>query len=184
MRNRSFWTVLLAVVAMALALTACGDDDSSDDAAPADDAAQDTSDDAAADEAGTDEDAAVDPSDLDFDLGECGFLANFGDEGFEEAFDPSALMTGGGDAYSALADQFHEVADAAPDDIQDAFQTMAEGMDQFAEVFSDIDLSDPANIDPEALESLEAIGDGPGAEFEAASAEIEDWINQNCANVG
>lgn len=188
MRNRSIWTVLLAVIAMSLALTGCGDDDSSDDDAPADNAAEDTSDDgaddAASDQGSADEDPAVDPSDLDFDLdGDCAFLANFA-TGIDEAFDPSAVMTDGGDAYAGFAEQFREVADAAPDEIKDAFETMADGMDQFAEAFSGVDLSDPANIDPEALESLENLGNGPGEEFEAASAEIEAWINQNCADAG
>lgn len=83
-----------------------------------------------------------------------------------------------------LADEFEDVAGAAPDEIQDAFATLAEGMRTFADAFEGIDLSDPASMDAEAMAKLEQLGTGPGAEFEAASEEITAWMEANCSTTG
>ncbi len=186
MTHRSLWKLALGLVGvLALLLGACGDDDdaSTDAGTVENDGSASDSGDGDVEEAA--EDAAEGEIDAAFD-GDCAFLGQFAGAGFEEGFDPTAALTGGdaGEAFAILAEQFEEVADAAPGEIEDSFATLAEGMGSFAEAFSGIDFSDPSSIDPEALESLEAFEDGPGAEFEAASEEVSAWIEENCAGEG
>ncbi|MGK2928963.1 MAG: hypothetical protein ACSLFO_05230 [Acidimicrobiales bacterium] len=188
MTHRSLWKLVLALVGvLSLLLGACGDDD--DDATSGD--AETVENDESASDAGDGdvEEAAEDAVEGEIDAmfdGDCAFLGQFAGAGFEEGFDPTAALTGGdaGEAFALLAEQFEEVADAAPGEIEDSFATLAEGMGSFADAFAGIDFSDPSSIDPEALETLEAFEDGPGAEFEAASEEVSAWIEENCAVEG
>lgn len=151
------------VLLLLIGAAACGGDDSGDGdvGARSEEDAEQAAEDALEDELG----------------GECGFLGRFAGTGLESAFDPTTAMTEGGEAFELLAEEVQEVAEAAPDEISDAFRTMADGFEQFAEVFSDIDLSDPQNIDPSVFEQLEQ---GPGEDFEAAAQEIDAWIQENC----
>lgn len=159
--------LFVLVAATALLLGACGDDDTSTEAGAPEDEAEDAAEDVLEDELGSG----------------CGFLGKFAGTGFDQAvgLDPTSALSDGGEAFTALAEEFREVADAAPDDIQDQFQTMADGMADMAEVFSEIDLSDPSNIDPTAFEQFE---DGPGADFESAAEEVDAWIRDNCEGAG
>lgn len=179
MKDRSPWLLVVALfAALSLVLASCGDDD---DAAPSDAGDADVSDEAEK----AAEDAAGDV--LDSELGgDCAFLGEFAGAGFEENFDPTAALSeaDAGLAFSVLADEFEDVAGAAPSEIEDAFATLAEGMRTFADAFEGVDLSDPGSIDPEAMARLEQLGTGPGAEFEAASDEITAWIEANCSPTG
>ena len=162
---RHFGRVFVLLLLMGAAV-ACGDDDSSDG-------------DASAQSEEEAEQAAEEAIEAEVG-GECGFLGKFAGTGFDTAFDPTTAMTEGGEAFSLLADEVQEVADAAPGEISDAFQTLADGFEQFAEVFAEVDLSNPQAIDPEVFEQFEQ---GPGEDFEAAAEEIDAWIQENCSGL-
>lgn len=181
MTVRSLRPVLFgAIAALALlAAGACGgDDDTTTEAggsAPSDasgDDIEDAASDAIADELGSG----------------CRFLGEFADTGFAENFDPSGAFAEGGEIdfgalYGPLSEQFREVADAAPSEIADAFSTMADAFESIADEVEGVklDFSDPANIDPEAMATFEKLGEVfDNAEFEAASDEIEVWLEENC----
>lgn len=177
-RRRLLPVSLLAVLGLVFA--ACGDDDdiatSSEDTQPDVDADVD---DADAPDEGLDEDA------FSGDLGECGFFVEFA-TAFDE-IDPASLFATGeeidfGSFFGPLADEFEDVAAAAPDEIRDAFRTVADGFSDVAEELEGvvIDLSDPESIDPETTAKLEALESGFGAEFDAASEEIDAWMEANC----
>lgn len=183
MTKRSTRLRLLALVAaVAVFVAACGDDDN---VASNDDSSSET--DGESNETENRAEDAVSDQFAD-QLGEkCGFLAEFVGVGFEGAFDPSAAMTGEtfnfSEAFAPIAKEFQEVAAAAPDEIQDAFQTMADGFDELVEQFEDVevDFSDPQNIDPEALEAFDSIDTAfDSDELNEASEEIEAWIGDNC----
>lgn len=154
------------LVLLALVLAACGDDDTS--TATADGGS----------DAGQEEAERIAEDAIAGELGgECGFLGEFAG-GFEDAVDPGAAFgEDAGGAYDRLAEQFAEVADAAPGEIQDAFRTLADGMSAAAEAFAGVDFSDPESIDPEAFAELEETF---GPEFEQASDDIEAWVTENC----
>ena len=178
---------LLAVLGLLFA--ACGDDDTSSEASDttaetsedtADDAGDDTSDESSeesSDEGGTD------LSDVDF--GECGFLADFAQT--FEGLDESAMFGGEdgdfGSFIQSSADALEQVADDAPSEIQDSFRVMADAFGQLAEGLEGVslDLSDPENIDPEAMQAFEEVGQVfESPEFTEASDEIDAWITENC----
>ncbi len=177
---------LLAV--LALLFTACGDDD--DTSTAAEDTTEETDD--STTETSEPEDDASDDGDTDSigaaGLGECGFLAEFADS-FDD-LDPTALFATGeevdfGSFFGPLAQQFQQVADAAPSDIQDAFRTVADGFTEVADQLEGvvIDLSDPENVDPEAMAKLESLDSTFTGDFETASAEIDAWVTENCGDL-
>lgn len=180
MIKRPFWMLPIALMAaMAMVLGACGDDDAADVAS--DDSKTDDSKD---DDATSDDDS--DGDGIGTFSGECGFFAEFGDEDFLSGFDPTGLGEDGpvdfGEFYEPLAAQMRELADNAPSDIEDAFQTLADSFETVAEKLKgvDLDFSDPANMDPKALEAFSSLETTFDDEFEAASAEIEAWVSANC----
>lgn len=157
--------VLLLFAALAMLLAACGDDDSASNA-------EQQAEDAIGERFG----------------GECGFLGEFA--GAMEDFDPTGAMGSGesidfGEFYGELAAEFQEVADAAPDDIRDAFQVMADSVTSAAEQLEgvELDTSDPQNMDPEALAALQSLDQSFGEEFSDATQEIDDWIQENCGGL-
>lgn len=177
--------LLSLFVVLGLLVAACGDDDDTSTA----------TEDTTADETAEPEDTGDDGGDADEvedalaeGLGECGFLAGFA-TAFED-FDPTAMYSGTeatdfGAIFAPLAEAANDVADAAPSEIQDAFETVAEGFGAVADQLEGvvIDLSDPQSIDPEAMAQLESLDTSFGEDFEAASAEIDAWINENCADL-
>lgn len=166
MKNPSI-RVLVAVAALTLLLGACGDDDT--------DTGIDTSSGGSNASEGEAEELAEDV--IEDQLGgECGFLGKFAGAGFDEALnlDPTSALTDGGMAFAAAAEEFQEVADAAPGDIQDAFQALADGMSEFADAFAGMDLSDPSSFDPSVLEDLD------NEKFDQASDEVDAWVEEHC----
>ena len=182
MTKRPIWILLVAVAAvLSLAATACGDDDttnaSTDSSSTTATTAKSDSEQAAEDVAG----AALG--------GKCSFLGEIAGAGFEQALDPTALMGSGqgevdfGKIYGPLAEQFSQVADAAPDDIADAFHTLADGFNELADQLKgvSIDFSDPQSMDQDALAKLSEVGATlDTTEFQNASDEIDAWIKANC----
>lgn len=178
-------TIIAPLVAIALLFTACGDDDdtttATDDVA---DVAEETESDTVDDGASSD----VDQDELAASMGECGFLAAFA-TAFSE-FDPTSMYSGEeatdfGQIFAPLADATQEVAAAAPPEISDAFATLADGFSQVAAELEGVvlDLSDPEGMDPETMAKLESLDTAFGAEYEAAAADIEAWMTENCSDL-
>lgn len=180
--------IFIPIVAVALLLAACGDDD--DTSTATDDAVEETeetevpTEDESEDAGGTD----VDEDAIAAGLGECGFLAGFA-TAFED-FDPSALYGGAeatdfGQIFAPMAQATQDVAEAAPAEIRDAFRTMADGFTAVAEELEGVvvNFADPESMDPETMAKLEGLSTAFGDEFEAASTEVEAWMNENCADL-
>lgn len=179
--------LLSLLVALGLLVGACGDDDSTETST--DDTGEEASSTTeAADDGGDGEGLSEEEQDeLAEGLGECGFLTEFA-TAFDD-FDPTAGMTGQepvdfGEMFAPIAEAAQQVADDAPDEIQDAFQTLADGFTTVAEELEGvvIDMSDPQNIDPEAMAALEDMDASFGEDFDAAGAEIDTWMQENCAD--
>ncbi len=181
MTKRPIWVLFVAAAALlSLAVTACGDDDTTN--------ASDSSSTTTSAPKSDAEQAAEDAASAALG-GKCAFLGKIAGTGFEQAFDPTALMGNGqgavdfGAVYGPLADQLTQVADAAPDEIADSFHTLADGFKQVADQLKgvSIDFSDPQNMDPDALAKLEAVGSSlDTAEFQAASDDVDTWMSANC----
>lgn len=186
MIHRKFRLLVALLAAFTLFLGACGDDDDSasagddvsadeDSASDGDDASDDSSDDP--DDTASDDDDSDDDSgspDVGALTGDCAFLGEFADSGLDEAFDEADPFTDGGAGFQALAEEFQEVADAAPGEIEEDFQTLAALMQEMAKAFADVDLSDPESFDPSAFEDFDE------AKFEEAGQRIEAWMRENC----
>lgn len=183
-RRRLYPLSMLA--ALALVFSACGDDD--DSAADADETTT-TADPGGDTEETTTTDGGDDGDDVAAgDLGECGFFAEFATD-FED-LDPAELFAPGGSTdfggfFGPLAEEFQDVADAAPEEIQSDFRTVA---DTFSEVAAqlegvEIDLNNPEAIDPEAMEALEAMDTQFTGEFEESANAIDAWVQENCSEL-
>lgn len=182
MRTRPLRPLLLCIgLSLALVAGACG----SDDEGTSTDAGGDGQSERTVAEAA--EDAIGDELG-----GDCAFLGQFAGVEFAEGFDPSAAFEEGGEIdfsqiYDPLSEQFREIAESAPSDIRDAFETMAEAFGELASELEGltVDFSDPANIDPEAIAAFEKAGTVvEGDEFRAASDEVEAWVEDNCSAAG
>lgn len=175
--------LLSLLVALGLVVSACGDDD----AGTTDATAEDDTETSATVEDTDDESTDVDEDALAEGLGECGFLAEFA-TAFDD-LDPTAALSGTeavdfGQMFAPLAEAAEDVAAEAPSEIKEAFETLAEGFGTVAEQLDGvvIDMSDPQNIDPEAMAAFEDLDSSFGAEFDAAGEEIDAWMTENCAD--
>lgn len=179
--------ILSPLVAVALLVTACGDDD--DTSAATDDTVVDeTTETATEEETAGDGGADIDEETMAEGLGECGFLTGFA-TAFED-FDPTAVYGGEeatdfGQLFAPLAQATQDVAEAAPEEIRDAFRTMADGFSEIAAELEGvvIDFADPESMDPEAMAKLESLGEAFGDEYEAAAEEVDAWVSENCADL-
>ena len=98
---------------------------------------------------------------------------------FSEALGSATSGTGAPD-LEATAKAYEEFADEVPEEIRDAFKTVAAAFATYAEVLGDIDLSG-GTADPETLQKLaEAAEKLDDTKLTAASAEIEAWAKANC----
>lgn len=179
MRSLRFIALLFATTVL---LTACGDDD---DTSAATDDTSTPADDTASDDQGDDADEGAGSGAA---LGRCGFLAGFA-PAFEE-FDPNAMYGGAeavdyGQIFEPMARAMSDVAGSAPSEIRDSFEVMADRFQEAADQLQGvvIDFSDPTSIDPEAAAALESFGERFDDEFEAASDQVSDWIDANCAEL-
>jgi hypothetical protein len=167
-------TMLALVAVLALSGAACGGDDDSGGEEP-----EGTTDAAAADDGGADggddgaTDAAVAAGLLDED---CRFLLS------GAYLNPLAALAPGSETdFEGSASQLEAIADAAPDEIADAMETVAEGYAAMVEVLADVDLEDPqAFADPELQAKLAELEDVFDEEYEAASETVSTYIQEEC----
>jgi hypothetical protein len=153
-RTRSLAPAFALMLALGLGLGACGggDDDTTE---PTDQSGDTTSLDTSAD---TSSDTAADASDGN-QGGVCGdLIEHFADiEGLSETDDPAAAVEGLGDA----ADQINEIVDAAPEEIRDDVEVVAERYADIKERLDDIDAASIDTSDPQeilaALDDLQPI---------------------------
>jgi hypothetical protein len=168
-------------VILGLLFAACGDDDDT----ATDDTTTTTADDSDDDEGGLSD---AERDEIAAGMGRCGFLVGFAeifaDTDFENVFASGEAMDFG-QLYDSMAAGMRQVADAAPSEIQDAFQTVAAGFTAVADELDGVvlDMSDPAGMDPEVMAKLEGMDQQFDAEFEQASSEIEQWLEANCADM-
>lgn len=186
-------TIVAPIIAIALLLAACGGDDDSTTAT--DDTTEETSEATEEETETTSEDDGTEPEETEVDeealaesMGECGFLAAFA-TAFSE-FDPTTMYSGEeatdfGQLFAPLAQATKEVADAAPEEIRDAFGTLAEGFDRVAQELEGVvlDLTDPEAMDPETMAKLESLDTAFGDDYEAAAAEVDAWMTENCSEL-
>ena len=169
---RRFASAALAAV-LVLSAAACGGDDGGEggEETTTSTAADTTGDDGGGSDGGTDADVAAGLLDEDCQVLLAGAFLN-----------PLAAAVPGADAdFDTTSDQLEAIAEAAPDEIEAAMATIADGFRQFAAVFEDVDLQDPQSFaDPEiqaALQDLEEVFDD---EYEAASQAVSDYVESNC----
>jgi hypothetical protein len=95
---------------------------------------------------------------------------------------PIAATSSGTDPnFADASERLDAIADDAPDEIKDALTTLAEGFDRIAEVFKDVDLSDPSSFqDPKVASKLAELQDIADSDYQAAATEVSTWINENC----
>lgn len=90
---------------------------------------------------------------------------------------------GAGSELDDAAEYFEKVADNLPKEIRADFQLFAEAYAEFAKAMADadIDMSNPASMDPEQMEKLQKIGESlEGPEIEEASANVQAYLETEC----
>lgn len=90
-----------------------------------------------------------------------------------------------GNELEDAAEYFENVADNLPKDIRADFQLFAEAYAEFARGMAelDIDLSNPASMDPEQMAKLQELGESlEGPEIEEASANVEAYLEAKCGS--
>ena len=88
------------------------------------------------------------------------------------------------EAFEETADAIGGLAEDAPSAVKGDLETLADGVREIAEIFGDIDLSDPAALsDPENTAKLEEMGDRMEAldsEIGDASERVETYLQDEC----
>jgi hypothetical protein len=103
---------------------------------------------------------------------------------FSEALGAASSGSGAPD-LEATAKAYEEFADQVPEEIRDAFRTVAAAFSTYAEVLKDVDLSSGETPDPETLQKFaDAAKALDNTELTTASAEIEAWAKKNCSAGG
>jgi hypothetical protein len=178
-------TMVIAVSAAALLLAAagCGGSSSSEDDAAAtiessDTTAADTT--GGTDTTGTDTGGVDTTSTGDVSVEGCTKLTDLSVK-FSEALGAASSGSGAPD-LDATAKAYEDFADEVPEEIRDAFRTIAAAFSTYAEVLGDVDLSAGKTPSPETLQKLaEAAQTLDNTKLTAASAEIEAWAKENCS---
>jgi hypothetical protein len=167
--------LFLLLAAVALVASACGDDSGS------------SSPETTAAESSSDGDVAIpDLDDLDLP-GVSDQCVEVAQAAAEAAGAAGAVFTPGGD-LSETGAFFDGAIDAAPDEIKDDFEVLAEAFGEYAQAIADAgaDLSDPNSFtDPAVLAALE---DGVQAfstdAYQEAADNISAWGEANCSGEG
>jgi hypothetical protein len=177
--------IVTAVSAAALLLAAagCGGGSSSSEGdatasiESADTTAADTT--GGTDTSGTDTSGTDTTSTGDVSLEGCTKLTDLSVK-FSQALGAATTGSGAPD-LDATAKAYEDFADEVPEEIRDAFKTIAAAFGTYADVLGDVDLSSGKTLDPEALQKLaEAAQTLDNTKLTAASAEIEAWAKENC----
>ncbi len=188
-----FMTIL---VAAALLLAACGDSGGTDEAAPAETPADATeaAETTAAPETAAPETAAPETAAPETEAPSSDDASDFGvfaDEDclfLVEALQAAPLAALGDPESASLEDTarlMEEVARAAPDEIKQDMQTLAEAFAAFAEAAAEagVDFANPATFTPEAIEELESAAaatfDSP--EVQDAGDRVSTFFDEKCA---
>ena len=83
----------------------------------------------------------------------------------------------------AIVDAYDKFADEAPEEIRDAFKTLAEAFGKYIDVLGDIDLSPGETPDPDDVAKMaEAAKAFSDTKVTAATGEIEAWVKENCTS--
>lgn len=181
--------IAVSVAAVLLVAAGCGGSSSSaDDSTTAiettDATATDTSD-STETSGGTDTSSDIDTTDSDEDvsLAGCEKLGDLAAK-YTEALG-AATGAGGKVDLEATAKAYEDFADEVPEEIRDAFKTVAAAFGEYADILEDVDLSAGETPDPDKLaEIAEAMQKLDNTELTAASAEIEAWAKKNCSAGG
>jgi len=172
----------------ALALAGCGGDDDDggealDEAVDAGDSSEDAPDDTGDDgSTGDDDGDDVDLDDIDvFGSEECQDALT---AMAEAAAGATSAFTGGDVDLDDSVDQLRAYADAAPGEIRDDLQLIADAYGQWVEAYQESGLADieageiPSEDDLAALEDLSESFDDE--EFQAASERVNEWFTTEC----
>jgi hypothetical protein len=176
--------ISMSVAALLLTAAGCGGDSEST-AGDATVAIETTETSGTDTDSGTDTSSSTDTTDDDSDgsLAECQELTALSGK-FSEALG-SATSGGGAPDLQETAKAYEEFADEVPEEIRDAFRTIAAAFTVYAKVLEDVDLGAGETPDAKTLAKLAkaatALND---TELTAASAEIAAWAAKNCTAGG
>jgi hypothetical protein len=175
--------ISMSVAALLLTAAGCGGD-SENTAGDATVAIETTETSATDTDSGTDTSSSTDTTDdSDGSLADCQELTALSGK-FSEALG-SATSGGGAPDLQETAKAYEEFADEVPEEIRDAFRTVAAAFTVYAKVLEDVDLGAGETPDAKTLAKLAkaatALND---TELTAASAEIAAWAAKNCTAGG
>jgi hypothetical protein len=175
--------IAAAVAALLLVAAGCGDSSSSSegDATATIESPDTTADDTTG---GTDTTSGTDTSSTgDVSIEGCTELTELSVK-FSQALAEASTGAGAPD-LQATAKAYEDLADEVPEEIRDAFRTIAAAFGTYADVLGDLDLKSGEAPDPETMQKLaEAAQKLDNTELTAASAEIEAWAKENCSTGG
>ena len=178
--------IAMSVAALLLFSAGCGGD--SEDSAGDSTAAIETTDAGATDTSATDTGGGTDTgsstdttADAVASLADCTELTELSTK-FTQALGAATTGSGAPD-LEETAKAYEEFADDVPEEVRDAFQTVAAAFTTYAEVLKDVDLGSGETPDPETIAKLaEAATALNDTELTAASAEIAAWATKNCSS--
>jgi len=175
--------IAAAVAALLLVAAGCGgsSSDSESDAAATIESSDTTADDTTGgtDTSGTDTSGTDTSGSGDVSIEGCTELTDLSLK-FSQALAEASTGSGGPD-LQATAKAYEDFADEVPEEIRDAFRTIAAAFGTYADALGDLDLSSGKTPDPETMQKLaEAAQKLDNTKLTAASAEIEAWAKENC----
>ena len=173
--------VAVPVAALMLVAAGCGGSSSSEGDAAATIESTDTT--AADTTGGTDTSGTDTTSTGDVSIEGCTKLTDLSVK-FSQALAEASTGSGAPD-LQATAKAYEDFADEVPEEIRDAFRTIAAAFGTYADVLGDLDLSSGKTPDAKTMQKLaEAAQKLDNTELTAASAEIEAWAKKNCSTGG
>lgn len=90
-------------------------------------------------------------------------------------------FTGDSTDFGLVAEQLDALAEAAPAEVRDDFQALAEELGAFYEAMADFDFTPGQTPTPEQLAAMQAAMEGVDEErLTAATESIEAWVEENC----